>query len=70
MLMKNEMFIEAMEFIVESVAQSTGNGSKAEIGIYLAGLVVADQNKQLSPSTLEGLKLLIEQADEVALEPS
>ncbi|MCG7497761.1 hypothetical protein MHO82_12895 [Vibrio sp. Of7-15] len=60
-----ELYLEAMEFILDGVALSTEQESKAELGMYLVGLVVADQQEQLKPEKLDCLRQLIQLADEV-----
>ncbi|WP_281222105.1 hypothetical protein [Photobacterium sanguinicancri] len=61
-----DQLMEAMDFIVDAVAQSTAGKSKAVIGFYLANLVIADHMKELSPNKKEGLKQLLERADEIS----
>jgi hypothetical protein len=66
--MKNEeQFMEAIEFIVDSVVQNTGDENKSAIGIYLVSLVLVDKAEHFTPEVLLGLKALVEQLDEKTL---
>lgn len=60
-----DQLMEAMDFIIDAVAQSTAEKSRAAIGFYLASLVIADHKKAFPPNKQEGLKQLIERADEI-----
>lgn len=62
-LKKQDIFLQAMEFIIDAVALSTEGESRADVGIYLMGLLVADQREELKPEKLAAMKQLIEMAD-------
>ncbi|MFA0233588.1 hypothetical protein [Vibrio sp. 10N.222.55.C7] len=62
-LKQRDIFLHAMEFIIDAVALSTEGESRADVGIYLMGLLVADQREELKPETLAAMKQLIEMAD-------
>jgi len=64
-LKSQDIFIQAMGFIIDAVALSTEGESRAEIGIYLMSLLVADQKEELKPEKLAAIKQLIEMVDEV-----
>lgn len=63
-LKKQDIFLQAMEFIIDAVALSTEGESRADVGIYLMGLLVADQREELKPEKLAAMKQLIEMADD------
>lgn len=54
-----------MAFIIDAVALSTEGESRADIGIYMMSLLVADQREELKPESLNSIKQLIELADNV-----
>lgn len=64
-LKEQDILLPAMEFIVDAVALSTEGENRADVGIYLMGLLIADQRKELKPEKLAAMKRLIEMADEV-----
>ncbi|MEZ8363740.1 hypothetical protein AB6C96_01170 [Vibrio cyclitrophicus] len=63
-LKQQDIFLQAMEFIIDAVALSTEGESRADVGIYLMGLLVADQIEELKPEKLAAMKQLIEMADD------
>ena len=66
MSLKNQdIFLQAMGFIIDAVALSTEGESRADMGIYLMSLLVADQKGELKPEKLAAIKQLIEMADEI-----
>ncbi|KAA8598009.1 hypothetical protein F0Z19_3509 [Vibrio cyclitrophicus] len=62
-LKQQDIFLQAMEFIIDAVALSTEGESRADVGIYLMSLLVADQREELKPEKLAAMKQLIEMAD-------
>ncbi|EJN6829086.1 hypothetical protein NPU43_003021 [Vibrio cidicii] len=64
-LKEKDLFLQAMEFIIDAVALSTDGESRAEVGLYLMSLLVAEQKNGLSAEKLASLRLLIEKADEM-----
>lgn len=64
-LKDKDIFLQAMEFIIDAVALSTEGESRADIGIYMMSLLVADQREELKPESLNSIKQLIELADNV-----
>ena len=64
-LERENIFLDAMGFIIDAVALSTVGESRADIGIYLMSLLVADQKKELQPEKLEAIRQLIELSDEL-----
>ncbi|MBE8557926.1 hypothetical protein [Vibrio sp. OPT24] len=62
-LKQQDIFLQAMEFIIDAVALSTEGESRADVGIYLMSLLVADQREELKPEKLATMKQLIEMAD-------
>lgn len=60
-----ELYLEAMEFILEGAALSTHGESKSDVAMYLVGLVVADQKEELKPEKLDALRMIIQIADEL-----
>ena len=64
-LKQQDIFLQAMEFIIDAVALSTEGESRADIGIYLMSLLVADQKEELKPEKLAAIKQLIEMVDDV-----
>ncbi|OBT07573.1 hypothetical protein [Vibrio cyclitrophicus] len=64
-LKEQDIFLQAMEFIIDAVALSTECESRADVGIYLMSLLVADQREELKSDKLAALKQLIEMADNV-----
>ncbi|MCC4783116.1 hypothetical protein LMH77_09400 [Vibrio lentus] len=65
-LKQQDIFLQAMEFIIDAVALSTEGESRADVGIYLMSLLVADQREELKSEKLAALKQLIEMADDVS----
>ncbi|MCF7493911.1 hypothetical protein L3V35_02490 [Vibrio sp. L5-1] len=64
---KNQFFQQALELIIDGVALSTNEKSRAQVGAYLMGLVVADnQDNQdkLDNSKVEAIQMIIQMADE------
>ncbi len=64
-LKNQDIFLQAMGFIIDAVALSTEGESRSDIRIYLMSLLVADQNEELKPKKLATIIQLIEMADEV-----
>ncbi len=64
-LEREDIFLSAMGFIIDAVALSTDGESRADIGIYLMSLLVADQKKELQPEKLDAIRQLIELSDEI-----
>ncbi len=64
-LEREDIFLDAMGFIIDAVALSTDGESRADLGIYLMSLQVADQKKELQPEKLEAIRHLIELSDEL-----
>ncbi|MGO2159260.1 MAG: hypothetical protein ACTH4J_02195 [Vibrio toranzoniae] len=62
-LKQQDIFLQAMEFIIDAVALSTEGESRADVGIYLMSLLVADQREELETEKLTAMKQLIEMAD-------
>ncbi|MEZ8881721.1 hypothetical protein ACMAZD_25105 [Vibrio sp. nBUS_14] len=62
-LKQQDIFLQAMGFIIDAVALSTEGESRADIGIYLMSLLVADQREELKPEKLATIKQLIEMVD-------
>lgn len=60
-----EQFMEAMNFIVDAVSQSTTGEKTAEVGLYLACLVIADHKRVLPQQKMDQLKALMERAEAV-----
>ncbi|GAB1086105.1 MAG: hypothetical protein SStaTSB_41180 [Shewanella algae] len=63
-LEREDIFLDAMGFIIDAVALSTDGESRADIGMYLMRLLVADQKKELQPEKLEAIRQLIALSDE------
>lgn len=61
----NEQLTEAMDFIIEAIAQSTDENSKAEIGYYLASLVIMDHQQTFRVHNKRCLMVLLKKADEI-----
>lgn len=64
-LKEQDLFLQAMEFIIDAVALSTDGECRAEVGLYLMSLLVAVQTEEISPEKLASMKALIELADDI-----
>lgn len=62
---KNQLFQKALELIIDGVALSTEAESRAQVGAYLMGLVVADNQGKLDNDKVEAIQMIIQMADEV-----
>ncbi|WP_274023232.1 hypothetical protein [Vibrio parahaemolyticus] len=62
---KNQLFQKALELIIDGVALSTEAESRAQVGAYLMGLVVADNQGKLDDDKVEAIQMIIQMADEV-----
>lgn len=62
---KNQLFQKALELIIDGVALSTETESRAQVGAYLMGLVVADNQGKLDNDKVEAIQMIIQMADEV-----
>lgn len=62
---KNQLFQKALELIIDGVALSTEAESRAQVGAYLMGLVVADNQGELDNDKVEAIQMIIQMADEV-----
>ena len=51
--------------VCEGIAQSTDENSKAEIGYYLANLVIMDHQQDFSARKKKCLMVLLKKADEI-----
>ncbi|GEM77687.1 hypothetical protein C1141_19810 [Vibrio agarivorans] len=56
---KNQLFQQALELIVDGVALSTELESRAKVGVYLMGLVIADNQGELDSNKIEAMKMII-----------
>jgi len=63
-LENRDILNKAMEFILDAVALSTDGESRADIGMYLMGLVLANEGKELSPEQITSVRQIVELADE------
>lgn len=61
---KNQLFQQALELIIDGVALSTNEKSRTQVGAYLMGLVVADNQDKLDNSKVEAIQMIIQMADE------
>ncbi|EGU38635.1 hypothetical protein [Vibrio scophthalmi] len=61
---KKQLFQQALELIIDGVALNTTGGNRAQVGAYLMGLVVADNQGQLDAEKVEAIQLIIEMAAE------
>ncbi|ODS04292.1 hypothetical protein [Vibrio scophthalmi] len=61
---KNQLFQQALELIIEGVALSTAGENRAQVGVYLMGLVVADNQGQLDADKVKAMQAIIEMAAE------
>ena len=61
---KKQVFQQALELIIDGVALSTEAESRAQVGAYLMGLVVADNQGNLDSDKVEAIKMIIQMADE------
>lgn len=62
---ENQLFQKALELIIDGVALSTEAESRAQVGAYLMGLVVADNQGELDNDKVEAIQMIIQMADEV-----
>jgi predicted transcriptional regulator len=63
-LKKDDIFQQSLELIIDSVALSTVGESRKQAGIYLMGLVIADNKGKLDADKIKAISSLIEMADE------
>ncbi|TMX39741.1 hypothetical protein DA096_26300 [Vibrio rotiferianus] len=61
---KKLLFQQALELIIDGVALSTETESRAQVGAYLMGLVVADNQGRLDNDKVEAIQMIIQMADE------
>ncbi|MDD1828586.1 hypothetical protein LRP52_41115 [Photobacterium sp. ZSDE20] len=61
---KNQLFQKALELIIEGVALSTETESRAQVGAYLMGLVVVDNQGKLDNEKVEAIQMIIQMADD------
>ncbi|MBE8577471.1 hypothetical protein [Vibrio sp. OPT18] len=61
---KNQLFQQALELIIDGVALSTNEKSRAQVGAYLMGLVVADNQGKLDNKKVEAIQMIIQMADD------
>ena len=54
---KNQVFQQALELIIDGVALGTETESRAQIGAYLMGLVVADNQGKLDNDKVEAIEM-------------
>ena len=57
---KNKVFQQALQLNIDGVALSIETESRAHIGAYLMGLVVADNQGKLDSDKVEGIKMIIQ----------
>ncbi|WP_153446898.1 hypothetical protein [Vibrio algicola] len=62
--MKNQQLIKDLEFIIDAVALSTSGESRAEQGLRIMNIVIANSGAELSPQVRAQLKNMIDMADE------
>ena len=59
-----DIFQQSLELIIDSVALSTAGESRKQAGLYLMGLVVADNKGKLDADKIKAISSLIEMADD------
>ncbi|WP_375750929.1 hypothetical protein [Vibrio sp. HN007] len=64
-LTEKDIFQQALEVIIDGVAQSHTEEQRTQAGIYLAGLVMADNKGRLDSDKIKAIWSLIEMAGEV-----
>jgi len=61
---KKQLFQQALELIIEGIALNTTGENRAQVGVYLMGLVVADNQGKLDAEKVEAIQSIIEMAVE------
>lgn len=62
---KQQIFQQSLELIIESVALSTNSQSRSQAGVYLMGLVIADNNGRLDAEKVTAIQAIIEMSAEL-----
>lgn len=63
-LKQKDIFQQALELVIDGVALSTEVENRASVGVYIMGLLVADNKDKLDSEKLKAIMSLIEMADE------
>lgn len=63
-LKQKDIFLQALELIIDGVALSTPIENRATVGVYLMSLVIADSKGRLDADKIKAIMSLIEMADE------
>ncbi|WED29030.1 hypothetical protein L3V77_24160 [Vibrio sp. DW001] len=63
-LKQKDIFLQALELIIDGVALSTPVENRASVGVYLMSLVISDTKGQLDADKIKAMMSIIELADE------
>ena len=61
---KNQLFQQALELIIEGIVLNTAGENRAQVGVYLMGLVIADNQGKLDAEKVGAIQSIIEMAAE------
>ncbi|WED23526.1 hypothetical protein L3Q72_20000 [Vibrio sp. JC009] len=64
-LKEKDIFQQALELIIDGVAQSRIEEGKVQAAVYLAGLAIADNKGRLDADKTKAILSLVEMAGEV-----
>jgi len=65
MFKEKQLFQSALDVIIDGVALSTAGENRAQAGVYLMGLVVADNQGRFDAEKAKAIQAIIEMAAEV-----
>ncbi|CDT98623.1 conserved hypothetical protein [Vibrio coralliirubri] len=61
---KKELFQQSLEVIIDGISMSETRAGAAQVGVYLMGLLIADNNGQLDADKIKAIQSIIEMAAE------
>lgn len=61
---KKELFQQSLDIIIDGISMSETRANTAQVGVYLMGLLIADNSGELDADKIKAIQSIIEMAAE------
>ncbi|PTO79539.1 hypothetical protein [Vibrio splendidus] len=61
---KKKLFQQSFDVIIDGISMSEARADSAQVGVYLMGLLIADNNGELDADKIKAIQSIIEMAAE------
>lgn len=61
---KKELFQQSLDVIIDGISMSEARADSAHVGVYLMGLLIADNNGELDEDKIKAIQSIIKMAAE------